>query len=362
MFGDSFFVSVKYGYSDAGFNLTPMDDLDFQNTPYWDATNDVWEGPNGDIGEWRLKNNRPVLQYNALGNYFNDTLFGASHDIKFGVEFADRSQRNSNGYNGNMEIDWRINSATVDFNGDGAADSPMDFAEAGEDFYHLYFWRAGYSESGPTALAAYLSDTISFGRFNILLGLRYDHQTPRINPVSRDAMDGGPAWDNVAPENVQNALNTLLPGIDIADSEILALDGSKYSWRVFSPRLGFTWDVTGDGKTIAKLSLARYGEFMGTDTFGQFPGGAEGDFDAYWWDLNSDQMMSLDEFYWRTVEDGKYTPYKIFNGNAFVGDWEDAAGVHWSGYEYDDPTNLVAPYDFIEKNTNSPITWEALLT
>ncbi|MBD3414513.1 MAG: hypothetical protein GF421_08800, partial [Candidatus Aminicenantes bacterium] len=90
MFGNNFFVSAKYTFSDSGFSLTPMDDLDFENPPWWDTTNDVWEGPDGDVGEWRYYVERPVSQYALRGTYFNDSFLGASHEILFGGEYAAR--------------------------------------------------------------------------------------------------------------------------------------------------------------------------------------------------------------------------------------------------------------------------------
>ncbi len=362
MFGDSFFLSVKFGFSDAGFNLTPMDDRDFENTPFYNVTNSIFEGPNGDVGEWRYYVERPVTQFNVLGNYFNDTLFGASHDIKFGVEYADRMAYTESVYVGNMQINWEINSNAFDFDGDGAPDNPMGTPGAGLDFYRFMFWRGSYSEYGVRAMAAYFSDTISFGRWNLLLGARYDYQTPRINPISRQAMDGSSAWDNVTSESVQNSLDSLLPAVDIPAVDVVDVNGGTYGWKVFSPRLGLTWDVTGDGKTIAKLALARYGNFMGTGSYGQNPGGSSGWFDTWWWDQNSNSMAELDEFYWHTVDDGTYTPYKIYSGNTFVGDWDDAAGAFWGSYDYENPSNLTAPNQVRDANAGSSATWEAMLT
>jgi hypothetical protein len=362
MFGDSFFLSVKLGYSDAGFNLTPMDDLNFENTPYYNITNSKFEAPGGAVGETRYYVERPVYQVNVLGNYFNDTLFGAGHDMKFGVEYADRSSYTESVYVGNMYLEWEINYHSMDFNGDGAADNAMDFPEAGLDFYRLNYFRGFYREYGVKALAAYFSDTITIGRLNLLLGLRYDHQTPKINPITVSAMDGGSAWDNVAPENVQNALDSLLPGVDIPGRDIVDIGGNAYAWKVWSPRFGLTYDVTGDGKTIARLALAHYGNFMGVGSYGQDPGGTSGNMNMFWWDHNSDSMMGLDEFYWTSVDDGKATPYKIFSGNTFLGDWDDAAGVYWGGYDHENPTMLTDPYQVRDADAGSSSTWEAMLT
>ena len=362
MFGDSFFLSVKFGFSDAGFNLTPMDDLDFENTAFWNQTDDQMVAPNGDVAADRYYVERPVTQFNALGNYFNDTLFGASHDMKFGVEYADRMAYTESVYPGNLQINWEVNVDAMDFDGDGSPDNPMDTPGAELDFYRFMYWRGSYSEYGVKAMAVYFSDTITFGRWNLLLGARYDYQTPRINPMTRQAVTGGSPWDNVTTEGVQNALDSLLPGIDVQGVDIVDINGETYAWRVFSPRLGLTWDVTGDGKTIAKAVLAKYGNFMGTGSQGQNPGGSGGWFDTWWWDHNSNGYAELDEFYWHTVDDGNYTPYKIYSGNTFIGDWDDARGSFWGSYDPQNPSNTTAPNRVIDKNSGSTATWEAMLT
>ncbi|MBD3413077.1 MAG: hypothetical protein GF421_01430, partial [Candidatus Aminicenantes bacterium] len=53
MFGNNFFMSIRYSFSDAGFNLTPMDDMNFEHVAFFDHTNDIWQGPTGDVGFWR---------------------------------------------------------------------------------------------------------------------------------------------------------------------------------------------------------------------------------------------------------------------------------------------------------------------
>jgi hypothetical protein len=73
-------------------------------------------------------------------------------------------------------------------------------------------------------------------------------------------------------------------------------------------------------------------------------------------------MMALDEFWWGTVDDGKQTPYKVFSGNTFVGDWEDARGAYWGGYDYENPTQLTPPNQVRDANAGSSATWEAMLT
>jgi hypothetical protein len=219
MFGDNLFMSLKYAFSDAGFNLTPMDDRDFEHVPAYDITTGIWEDPYGTVGEWRYYVERPVNQFNFLLNYFNDTLLGASHDIKFGVEYADRNSYTESVYVGNMWYFWNYTSPVdLDLDAliggvpayDGVADTPSTtyFANPATDFKWFDYWRGYYRDYGVSALALYLSDTISFGRWNLLIGLRYDRQIPRLNPVTILAVTDNPAWDTITDSTaVKDALD-----------------------------------------------------------------------------------------------------------------------------------------------------------
>lgn len=352
MFGDSFFLSLKYAYSDAGFNLTPMMDLNFEKFPIWDETAQRWFD-----SEWRYYVERPVNQYNVLGNYYNDNLFGASHDIKIGFEYADRNQYSESVYSGNGQINRNINYPVFDFDGDGNKDIPST-----SNFYTLNFWRGAYTDDHIEAFAGYFSDTVTFGRFNLLLGLRWDQQTPWVNPIKVLAVDKGAAWKSIADQATMDKLDALLPGLDILKTDAKYFDGSAYNWAVWSPRLGVTWDVTGDGKTIAKLSLSQYGDFMGTGTAGRWrPGGAGGWMNTYWQDANSDQMVNFSELWWYNTS--TYAPYQMFDsaGN-FVGDWNETAGVHWGGYDYQNPGKTTAPYQSTATGSGSTRTSEVMLT
>ncbi|MCK7460887.1 MAG: hypothetical protein MZU84_01830 [Sphingobacterium sp.] len=36
----------------------------------------------------------------------------------------------------------------------------------------------------------------------------------------------------------------------------------RYEWSTWSPRIGISWDLKGDGRTVLKLSLAQYGDVL----------------------------------------------------------------------------------------------------
>ncbi|MDH5705620.1 MAG: Plug domain-containing protein, partial [Candidatus Aminicenantes bacterium] len=379
MFGDNLFVSLKYAFSDAGFNLTPMTDLDFVTPSGWDVTNDTYENPDGNTSLWRYYVERPVNQYNFLLNYFNDSLFGVSHDIKVGFEYADRNAYTESVTPGNFYYNWNYDSPTIDLDAlpapygtstyDGVNDIPTD----AENVKYFSYFRGYYRDYGVSALSAYFSDTITFGKFNVLLGLRYDRQVPRLNPSTILTVTDNPAWETITGGDtaISDALGTLLPGIDMTDEyqTLYDVNGDKWGWTFWSPRLGLTWDITGDGKTIGKASFALYGDFMGTGSYNQMPGGTGGWVDFWWLDQNRDEELEFTELYWRGtgLNVPVYQPYNVFNAaGTFLPTTlqiEDANGTGWGGVaSWATRNDLTAPYDELDPTYGSTRTTEFMLT
>jgi Carboxypeptidase regulatory-like domain/TonB-dependent Receptor Plug Domain len=356
MFGDNLFISLKYAYSDAGFSLTPMTDLNHEKLYIWDDTAQRAFGTQAN--QYYVE--RPVNQYNVLVNYFNDNLFGASHDVKIGFEYADRNQFVRSTVPSNMQVTRNFQSPQADFTGDGLPDVPPS------NFYGYYFWRGYYADQNVSALSAYLQDTITFGRFNLILGLRWDQQMPSLNPFTVAAIEkDNPATKATLTPATIDLLDKMLPGVQIPQTDVVDVKGNKWGWKIFSPRLGLTWDMFGDGKTLLKLSGAMYGDFLGTGTADWArPGGTSGWVDTYWWDGNKDGMVDFTELYWYNYRKTPYYKlYRIFNdAGQFTGDWNDAAGQFWGGYEYQNPGKTVAPYGSQNEKLNTQRTWEALLT
>ena len=65
------------------------------------------------------------------------------------------------------------------------------------------------------------------------------------------------------------------------------------AWKTISPRLSLTYDITGDGKNVLKLSVARYGSQSGNDLASALFPSRETDF--YWFDQNADGVPNWDE-------------------------------------------------------------------
>jgi len=92
----------------------------------------------------------------------------------------------------------------------------------------------------------YLQDTYSRKRLTAILGLRWDRQVDQVAAVSSPAhaFQGQPTIDGT-PFN-------LFPAIDVPTVR------AGVVWNTFAPRLGLTYDLTGDATNVIKGSYAIY--------------------------------------------------------------------------------------------------------
>jgi len=362
MFGDNLFVSAKYGFTDAGFGLWPANDVDLKNVRWYDYSKQLYL-----YSQTWFFSGRPNTQVTLHSSYFNDDLFGASHEIKFGVEYIDRRNEYVSGYPGNMAVYQHYITKTVDWDGDGSRDIVED--AFGVDIRRLYIMRnATFGGNKTQVYTGFLNDTISFGNFTLKLGLRYDLQHPEYLGFTGDTIFASDKTDDANLVNYYEAQRKLLgPGVPekllalIPGTEIPA-ESNTVDWKVFSPRIGATWDVFGDGKTIAKLSGAIYGDYMGTYGYLWARGGYGGYFQPWWWDKNGDNVVTLEELYWANYDKSR-TIYPAFDsaGN-FVGDWEASKNYLWGGYDYTNPTATTDPRYQADPNWSCYRNYEVLFT
>ncbi len=146
-----------------------------------------------------------------LSHYAADFL-DASHDFKFGAQFFRGGHDGFYGYPG------------------GA----FYYDYAGEPY--LAYFRQPLMYGGQSQnLGAFAEDTLRLGeRFTVNLGLRFDRSQARSQDV--------PAVDSRGEKTGRT-----IEGL-----------GPLYTWNVVSPRLGFSFELTGDGKTILRGSFGRF--------------------------------------------------------------------------------------------------------
>jgi hypothetical protein len=356
MFGDNLLLSMKIGRLYGGFTYVPVIDQEHENMATWDIGNQRWLD-----STWNYYTKRPQQSYSLNVDYFKDQLLGASHQFKFGVEYSDRRTTDwgDETYNGNIIKRVNYDVPTVDANGDGAPDLYPGISK-------LEPYRANYSQTRVNAFSVYASDTITVKRFNLILGLRFDQQTPTVMPTNFAAVDkASPVWQNDFSPDATTAIDKILPGVSIGEIKAKSDDGSAFAWRSLSPRLGLTWDINGDGKTIAKLSAAMYGEFMGTGQANYWKrGGTTGWMHFWWMDNNGNSVADLNELYWNTFNVAPtYALYRAFDDSGnFVGNLDDAAGLMYGDYDPRSPQNTTDPYTLVDKNAGAMRTSELMLT
>jgi len=362
-FGSNLFVSAKYGFTDAGFGMWPANDEELTKLRYYDVANALYTNTQ----TWFFSG-RPNKQITLHATYFNDNLLGASHEFKTGVEWRDTRDQWSSGYPGNMFVNTNYNTQTVDWDGDGAKDVVRD--AFGIDLRQIGV-RRGTLDGGPEGAKHYsgfLQDTISFGRFNLKLGLRYDFQQgfykgAQYSTILTQDSDAQyfesyyEAQQSFFGPGAASAIANLLPGTSIPEVK----GSDTKSWKDISPRVGLTWDVTGDGKTIAKVSGAIYGGRMASwAIYPYYRGGSGGYMNFWWYDQNANNMADLNELYWAAYVTAR-TAYRAFDdaGN-FVGNWDRDENLMWGGYDRNNPTATTDPWWVVDDNWSSDKTYEAI--
>lgn len=198
------------------------------------------------------------------GNLFVEKLLGGDHELRFGVE-----------YNSADSVSNTIapNQRTLYVKYYGDFTSSYGIWLIPDNKIDIFFKR----------VSGYISDTATFKRLTLNLGLRYDLQAARINKTDLP----GFTWvDNVDPaHNGDKFFADWLGPLTIQEYKVP-------SFKSFSPRFSLTYDIKGDGKNVIKLSAARYGSRVGTSI--AYPLLPTREIDVYWYD-NGDGKPTYNE-------------------------------------------------------------------
>jgi len=243
-FSDNFLLNIKISYSWGMFELVPKGGMDVQP-----GSDDYTQTIFGSYDY--VKEERPSFVLSLDGNYFIENILGGDHELKFGAIYQSVS-------------DWCYQAMAGDawryyWNGE-----PL-FAEV---------TREGIWDTQAKRFGIYLSDSYTKGRMTFNFGLRLDIESSRNNDLSVKA-------SRVAPDLLPAMI---YPGID-PGVNLLTL----------SPRFGLTYDITGNGKTILRANIARYGSQTGV-ALAEWISTSSQPWAGYFWnDLNGDDRVSTDE-------------------------------------------------------------------
>jgi hypothetical protein len=359
MFGDNLFLSVRLGKSNAGFGMWPADDGELTRPAWYDSANDLWNSNS------YFYSDRPHPYSVFQVQYFDDNLLGTgtSHEVKLGVEINNNSRTYVGGYPGNFRITHNYNGETVDWNGDGEIDVVRD--AFGIDIAMISFGNNDLTYfDGSNRLAAYFSDSISFGKFNLNLGLRVDRGYNYVDEWTTTSLfkDNTPFTDNNQANYAAIAKAFFTSSTIDKMSALLPTKTAKYVepgkiYTTISPRVGLTYDLFGTGKTILKAAYTLYpGSGLGTGYWqvsGMYPW-----LDAYWVDGNKDSKADFTELFWANADKSSLPAYRLFDdaGN-FQGNWEREYGSYWGGFDLSNPGGTVPSKTYVDLDT-----WKVSLT
>lgn len=296
------FLAAKFTYVDSGFTLDPN-----ANSGGWMQRREAgpdwfdfyspiryWTG-----GSYYYTTDRDTVNLSLDGNYFIEDVLGGDHEIRFGIDYFKGdtvsqtlfpNQRRLFIYDmydvhGGKEIWWNT-------------DSLLDV-----DFRRISF---------------YLSDTISFGRLTANIGLRYDRETGSQNAAGVPGL----------------TLNGVPIFTDYLGDLTVPAESVAAAFEVFSPRLSFAYDMTGNGINILKASAARYGTQSGN---------------------------SLATHRWITGTREIHVPWNDYNGNLVpdTGEWSEdfSTWISFYGFDYLYPHNTASTNEF-DPGYNSPVLTE----
>jgi hypothetical protein len=258
-------LNAKVVYTDGGFHLMPRG---AQFNP--DSGNsegnefkiiDGWSRIEGSI--WDYQTNRNSIDFSVDGNYFLEGALGGDHEIRFGVDYftADTTtlsmapnQRISYVYRDNPS--WNYLSVQPNF----------------------------VLDVGFKRISAYLQDTITFGKLTASIGVRYDKEQGNVNPFTQPYFTW---YEPGSPHHGERMF------ADTIDALVAKNFKAPAAWSLLSPRVSFTYDITGDGKNVVKLSAGRYMSQSGNTIAANYIPFRYGW--AYWTDANHDEIPQYAE-------------------------------------------------------------------
>ena len=219
-------------------------------------------------------NIRPMNSYTMNATYFLPGLGGADHSFKFGGYWRDNNGFNSSHTPG-MAVARFPTPADYAAVASGTDCSTYNFST--QTGCQMQLTRDGGTDYDLTNISMYLQDTVTKGRVTLQLGVRYDYNHDQALASSVGA-------------------NYLLPNVLPAVTFAGADPGVKFN--NLSPRLGLTYDLTNDSKTILRANYATYYGQVGT-------GGVSSEINPVtrvsirypWIDLNHDGFVQANEIY-----------------------------------------------------------------
>jgi hypothetical protein len=273
---DRMLVDVQYAHVGNNFILDFHEDALANVQPFFIIAGSI-NGRSTPDGSQSV-NIRPVNSLNFNSTYFAPGTLGGDHSLKFGGYWKDAKSIGLT-HTGGYAVARFPTSIT-----DNCAVLTTCQAQVTRD---------GGTQYDLLNISAYLQDNYTRGRATLALGIRYDYNHDQ-------ALASSVVGNPLVPQ--------LLPAVSFPGAD----PGVKFN--DFSPRLGFTYDIQGNGKTLAKLNYAAYFGQVGTAGVSGIVNPVTRVSVRYpWTDLNNDKFVQANEL---TLTNGGRNPLAV------TGNWD----------------------------------------
>ena len=320
---DKLYLEARYGDFGYYFPLITNSSAGFQ---WRDTGRTVVEGANQ---IWQLDRDRK--QYNLAATYFLDTGVG-SHTFKMGAEMLKEMS-----WEGYLQ-QWGGNIDHI-YNNGVSNQVTFSFPTA-TDAGKLSAHDALTAMAALDHMGVFLNDTWSFGRATLNAGFRYDRYRGWL-PEQEQLAGTLAEWAPQFP-----ALAGAVTAKTFAETDI-------FTWNVAAPRIGLTFDLSGDGRTVIKGNYGLYWHNPGAGVGGNGnPNTAAKSATYSWNDANGDQRWQFGEQTTEvsrslegglTVDPNIKAPYTHEASAWIERQLTDTMGVR-AGFVYKTEDDLIATY------------------
>jgi hypothetical protein len=261
---DRWLVDVSFGHHCWCNSIVPQTDELRLAQPMLELTTGTWGRSWSDSTIMFVTNN--TLEFTS--SYFLPGKLSGDHSFKFGYKYGHYGEVYDRTYSGHGQAVFNSQSPLPLFSTPFTARVIRDYITPAFLNQH----------------STYVQDTYSRKRLTAIVGVRWDRQDDQVAAVSvaAHAFQGQPTIDGT-PFN-------LFPAIDVPNV------GAGVVWNTVAPRVGVTYDLTGDARNVIKGSYALYFEQRSAGQLSKAlnPVGSAR-IDLGWTDLNRDKVVQANE-------------------------------------------------------------------
>ena len=268
---DRWMVEGSYAHVGNNFALTFHDESLRDVQPLYETTTQAWARSYQESVYVR-----PTDSIDLTSTYFLPGVGGGDHAFKFGFKYRNDGALTQNMYGGDAYA--RVTNG-----------APVEAQIYRRGNYNYELHNRNF----------YVQDTYSRKKLTIIGGLRYDYQTDAASATGVDATPfyGQPTYAGVyGGVTYTGAAFNQLPALSFGGKS------AGVPYKTFSPRVGITYDLTGNGRNVVKFNYAKYVEQLGsgglayvyntvTTTYVRYP----------WVDVNGDKFVQTNEVVLKSV-------------------------------------------------------------